>query len=240
MQSVERARMVELDLARQGISDGRVLDAFRSIAREDFVPPRLAEFAYEDGPLPIGYGQTISQPYIVALTAEALSLRGGERVLEVGTGSGYAAAILGQLAEEVYTVERLLPLAESARERLARLGHDNVHVRCGDGSLGWPEHAPYDAIAVSAGGPQVPDALREQLAIGGHLVIPVGPDEASQVARPRHTRERDRVQRGRARRRTIRAPHRRAGLSLRSLSADRVPAVRLRHIERFVRGRHDE
>jgi protein-L-isoaspartate(D-aspartate) O-methyltransferase len=180
MQSVERARMVEVDLARQGISDARVLDAFRTVAREDFVPLDLAEFAYEDAPLPIGEGQTISQPYIVAVTAEALSLRGGERVLEVGTGSGYAAAILGRLAKEVYTVERLLSLAESARERLGRLGYANVHVRCGDGSLGWAEHAPYDAIAVAAGGPSVPRALREQLAVGGRLVIPVGPDEASQ------------------------------------------------------------
>jgi protein-L-isoaspartate(D-aspartate) O-methyltransferase len=180
MRSVERERMVEVDLAHQGISDPKVLEAFRSIAREDFVPSELAEFAYEDAPLPIGEGQTISQPYIVAVTAQALSLRGGERVLEVGTGSGYAAAVLSRIARDVYSVERIAALADSARERLERLGYDHVRVHCGDGSLGWPEHAPYDAIAVAAGGPKVPDALREQLAIGGRLVIPVGRDEVSQ------------------------------------------------------------
>jgi len=172
--------MVRADLARQGISDPRVLDAFRSVPREDFVPTELAEFAYADTPLPIGESQTISQPYIVAVTAEALCLRGNERVLEVGTGSGYAAAVLGRIAKEVYTIERIPTLADSAKERLARLGYDNVHVRCGDGSMGWPEQAPYDAIAVAAGGPKVPQALREQLAVGGRLVIPVGPDERTQ------------------------------------------------------------
>jgi len=172
--------MVEVDLAREGISDARVLDAFRAVPREDFVPGNLAEFAYEDSPLPIGEGQTISQPYIVAVTVEALALHGGERVLEVGTGSGYAAAILSRIAGEVHTVERIPSLAQSAGERLERLGYGNVHVHCGDGSLGWPEFAPYDAIAVAAGGPKVPSALREQLAVGGRLVIPVGRDEGSQ------------------------------------------------------------
>jgi protein-L-isoaspartate(D-aspartate) O-methyltransferase len=172
--------MVDADLARQGISDERVLAAFRDVAREDFVPKDLAAFAYDNAPLPIGEAQTISQPYIVAVTVAALSLGGGERVLEVGTGSGYAAAILGRIAKEVYTIERIPSFAELARERLSRLGSRNVCVRCGDGSLGWAEHAPFDAIAVAAGCPRVPRALREQLAIGGRLVVPVGASEASQ------------------------------------------------------------
>jgi len=176
----ERERMVELQLARRGISDPRVLDAFRAVPREAFLPPELAEFAYRDTPLPIAAGQTISQPYIVAVTVEALGLRGAERVLEIGTGSGYAAAILGRLAKEVFTIERLEPLADEAGERLARLGYRNVHVLCADGTLGWPDHAPYDAIAVAAGGPELPKALLAQLAPGGRLVIPVGPDVASQ------------------------------------------------------------
>lgn len=179
--SMNRDRMVQLQLAGRGIADPRLLEAFRSVPREDFVPAELTEFAFHDTPLPIGDGQTISQPYIVAMTLAALGLRGGERVLEVGTGSGYAAAVLSRLAKEVYSVERLASLADSARERLARLGYDNVQVLCGDGTLGWAEHAPYDAIAVAAGGPEVPRALLNQLAPGGRLVIPVGPDESSQV-----------------------------------------------------------
>jgi protein-L-isoaspartate(D-aspartate) O-methyltransferase len=169
-----RDRMVDVHIAGRGIRDARVLAAFRSVPREDFVPTESAQLAYADMPLPIGGGQTISQPFIVALTVSALGLRGGERVLEIGTGSGYAAAILSRLAKEVFTVERLAPLAEQARERLRRLGYGNVQVLCGDGTLGWPEHAPYDAIAVAAGGPEVPKALLEQLAPGGRLVIPVG------------------------------------------------------------------
>ena len=172
--------MVELQLAGRGISDPRVLDAFRAVPREAFLPPDMAEFAYRDTPLPIAAGQTISQPYIVAVTTEALSLEGTERVLEIGTGSGYAAAILSRLAKEVFTVERLEPLADEARDRLARLGYRNVHVLCGDGTMGWAEHAPYDAIAVAAGGPEIPKALLAQLSPGGRMVIPVGPDVASQ------------------------------------------------------------
>ena len=174
-------RMVDAHLARRGIADPKVLDAFRSVSREAFVPEDLSEFAYEDAPLPIGEGQTISQPYIVALTIQELGLHGGERVLEVGTGSGYAAALLSRIATEVYTIERVPSLAESAKERLLRLGFANVHVSCGDGSLGWREHAPFDAIAVAAGGPKAPPALLSQLAIGGRLVIPVGDNESSQV-----------------------------------------------------------
>ena len=173
--------MVDLQLARRGISDERVLAAFRAVPRESFVPGELAEFAYRDAPLPIGEDQTISQPYIVALTTQALRLRGDERVLEIGTGSGYGAAILSRIARKVFTVERREALATEARKRLERLGYRNVEVLHGDGTLGWREHAPFDAIAVTAGAPQVPNALLEQLAPGGRLVIPVGPDETSQV-----------------------------------------------------------
>jgi protein-L-isoaspartate(D-aspartate) O-methyltransferase len=169
-----RRLMVEHQLERRGIADPLVLEAMRKVPREAFVPPELADEAYADGPLPIGEGQTISQPYIVALMAEALELRGADRVLEIGAGSGYAAAVLAEIAAELYTVERHARLAEEAAARLTRLGYDNVHVRVGDGSLGWPEHAPFDAIVVAAGAPEVPEALKEQLAVGGRLVIPVG------------------------------------------------------------------
>ncbi|MGH7296436.1 MAG: protein-L-isoaspartate(D-aspartate) O-methyltransferase [Polyangiaceae bacterium] len=183
MSALERKKMVDL-LARRGIRDARILDAFREVPREAFVHEALAEFAYEDAPLPIEAGQTISQPYIVARTVDALALApGAKRALEVGTGSGYAAAILARLVPEVYTVERIPSLAETATERLKLLLLDGVHVRCGDGSMGWPEHAPYDAIAVAAGGPSVPRALLEQLAVGGHLVMPVGPQDEQKLVR---------------------------------------------------------
>jgi protein-L-isoaspartate(D-aspartate) O-methyltransferase len=179
--TVARARMVDLQLAGRGITNPLVLAAFRAVPREQFVPPELAELAYSDRPLPIGDGQTISQPYIVALTVEALGLTGKERVLEIGTGSGYEAAILSRIAREVFTVERLESLATGARDRLGRLGYRNVCVLHGDGTLGWPEHRPFDAIAVSAGAPEVPQALLDQLAPAGRLVIPVGSDETSQT-----------------------------------------------------------
>ena len=166
--------MVKTQIAARGVRDPRVLAAVGAVPRERFVSEELAEFAYEDAPLPIEAEQTISQPYIVALMAAALELRGGERVLEIGTGSGYAAAVLGRLAAEVYTIERHEALADLARRRLDTPEYRNVHVRHGDGTLGWAEHAPYDAIVVAAGGPDVPPALREQLAIGGRLVMPVG------------------------------------------------------------------
>lgn len=176
----QRRDMVRLQLRGRRIRDAGVLAAFERVPREAFIPESLHEFAYEDSPLPIAEGQTISQPYIVALTAEALGLKGDERVLEIGTGSGYAAAILSRMARDVYTVERHVALARSADEAIARLGYRNVHVRCADGTKGWSEHAPYDAIAVAAGGPEVPETLLEQLAIGGRLVMPVG-SESEQV-----------------------------------------------------------
>lgn len=166
--------MVEEQLVARGIRDPAVLAAMDKVPRDKFVSELQARYAYEDGPLPIGEGQTISQPYIVAVMTEALGLTRADRALEIGTGSGYAAAVLAEIASEVYTVERLAPLAERARRRLRDLGYANVHVLTGDGTLGWPEHAPYDAIVVTAGGPRVPDALLDQLAVGGRLVIPVG------------------------------------------------------------------
>jgi protein-L-isoaspartate(D-aspartate) O-methyltransferase len=169
-----REQMIRRQLVARGVRDERLLEAFRAIPREAFLPPELQEFAYEDSPLPIERGQTISQPYIVALMTASLALSPRDRVLEIGTGSGYAAAILGRMAGEVYTVERHEELATLAARRLEELGLKNVSVRHGDGSLGWPEHAPYDAIVVAAGGPGVPPALLEQLAPGGRLVMPVG------------------------------------------------------------------
>jgi protein-L-isoaspartate(D-aspartate) O-methyltransferase len=169
-----RHRMVEAHIARRGIRDERVLSAVRRIPREAFVDEGFEEFAYEDTPLPIGSGQTISQPYIVARMAEAAEIEATDRVLEVGTGSGYAAAVLAALAAEVFTVERHRELAERAEMRFRRSGTRNVVVRVGDGTKGWPEKAPFDAIVVAAGGPSIPASLQEQLEIGGRLVIPVG------------------------------------------------------------------
>jgi protein-L-isoaspartate(D-aspartate) O-methyltransferase len=151
-----RGTMVEQQIAARGVRSEAVLNALRKVPRELFLPERLREFAYDDAPLPIEAAQTISQPYIVALMTEALALKGGENVLEIGTGSGYAAAVLAEIAGEVYTVERIEQLADTAALRLADLGYKNVHVRHGDGTLGWPEHAPYDAIIVAAGGPRMP------------------------------------------------------------------------------------
>jgi protein-L-isoaspartate(D-aspartate) O-methyltransferase len=179
----QRARMVDRQIAARGVRDPAVLAAMRSVPRERFLPAHLEEFAYQDSPLPIEQGQTISQPFIVALMAEALQLDAGDRVLEIGTGSGYAAAVLARVAREVYTVERHGELAESARIRLGELGFDTVSVRHGDGTLGWPEHAPYDAIVVAAGGPRVPEALLAQLAPGGRLVIPIGEEKAQELVR---------------------------------------------------------
>jgi protein-L-isoaspartate(D-aspartate) O-methyltransferase len=179
----KRRKMVAKQLAKRDIIDPRVLEAFSRVPRHEFVPESLAHQAYEDSPLPIGYGQTISQPYIVALTVQALELQGHERVLEIGTGSGYAAAILGELAREVETVERLEPLAQLAAQRIARLGIANVHVHHGDGSLGWPAKAPYEAIAVAASAPRPPPALLDQLAVGGRLVLPTGAHDRQHLRR---------------------------------------------------------
>lgn len=175
-----RDEMVEHAIKARGVRSELVLNAMRAVAREAFLPAELREFAYEDAPLPIEESQTISQPYIVALMTEALALQGGERVLEIGTGSGYAAAILAQIAGEVYSVERIGQLAEKAASRLAGLGYHNVHVRHADGTEGWPEHAPYDGIVVAAGGPTIPQALKQQLKVGGRLIIPIGSDSRSQ------------------------------------------------------------
>jgi protein-L-isoaspartate(D-aspartate) O-methyltransferase len=169
-----RAAMVEWQLRQRGIHARRVLEALRQIPRHEFVPPLLVAQAYDDCPLPIGEGQTISQPYMVAAMTEAAELTGGETVLEVGTGSGYQAAILARLAARVYTIEQYASLSALARERLRHLGITNVTCIVGDGSLGYPEAAPYDAIVVTAGAPEVPPTLLEQLADGGRLVIPVG------------------------------------------------------------------
>ena len=175
--SALRKEMVEKAIFARGVRSELVLNAMRSVPRESFLPAQLREFAYEDAPLPIEEGQTISQPYIVAFMTEALALRGGEKVLEIGAGSGYAAAVLSEIAADVYTVERHGPLAEKAAATLADLGYDNVHVLHGDGTRGWPAHAPYDAIIVAAGGPTIPESLKDQLKIGGRLVIPVGADQ---------------------------------------------------------------
>jgi protein-L-isoaspartate(D-aspartate) O-methyltransferase len=175
--------MVETTIAARGVDDPRVLEAMRSVPRHEFLPPQLSPRAYEDSALPIGKGQTISQPYIVALMAQALKLNPGAKVLEVGTGSGYSAAVLSQVAGEVYSIERHSQLATQAAQTLARLGFDRVHVTHGDGTLGWPEHAPYDAISVAAGGTGVPEPLLLQLAIGGRLVIPLGPQDEQTLTR---------------------------------------------------------
>jgi len=170
----ERRRMVEQQLVARGIRDARVLEALAAVPREELVPAPLRGLAFEDRPLPIGHGQTISQPFIVAFMTEQLQPRPTDRVLEVGTGSGYQAAVLSHLVADVYTVEIVAPLARRAEADLSRLGYRNVHVRTGDGYLGWPEHAPFDAIIVTCAPDHVPQPLLDQLAEGGRMIIPVG------------------------------------------------------------------
>lgn len=178
--TTRREAMVDYQIRARGIDSPAVLDAMGRVPREAFVPDELREFAYNDSPLPIAAGQTISQPFIVAMMVEALNLKGGERVLDVGTGSGYAAAVLACIADKVYSIERIDELAGLAQKALLAEGFTNVEVRVGDGSLGWPEAAPFDAINVAAGAPVVPEELRQQLAIGGRLVLPVGSKQTGQ------------------------------------------------------------
>lgn len=175
-----RNRMVEEQLIGRGITDKRVLDAFRKVPRHEFVPGKLSAGAYSDYPLPIGSDQTISQPYMVALMTECLGLKGDEKILEVGTGSGYQLAILAELCREVYSVERFEGLAQNSKEILVRLGYGNFSIKVGDGTLGWEEFAPYDGIIVTAGAPGIPESLAAQVKDGGRIIIPIG-SEFSQV-----------------------------------------------------------
>jgi len=175
-----RERMVAEQIAARGVHDERTLAAMRKVPRHLFVPEAQEALAYADHPLPIGHEQTISQPYIVAFMTDALGLTGGESVLEVGTGSGYQSAVLAEIAAHVYSIEIVEPLAREAEERLRRLGYANVTVSAGDGYLGWPEHAPFDAILVTAAAPRIPEPLKAQLKAGGRLVIPVG-DESQEL-----------------------------------------------------------
>ncbi len=179
--STERRRMVAEQLRARGIADERIIQAMARVPRHEFTPSPYRDQAYEDHPLPIGQGQTISQPYIVALMLEALAVKPDDKVLEVGTGSGYVTALLAELAAEVFSIERHARLAEEARAILARLGYRNVRPFVGDGSQGLPEHAPYDAILVSAAALKLPPALVAQLAEGGRMIIPVGPGDAQQL-----------------------------------------------------------
>jgi protein-L-isoaspartate(D-aspartate) O-methyltransferase len=173
-QNAAAQRMVKLQIEKRDIRDTRVLEAMRSVPRHLFIPSGSRSLAYEDHPVPIGQGQTISQPYMVAFMTQALELRGGERVLEIGTGSGYQTAILAELCREVFSIERIPELAAAAQSALANLWYMNIRLRVGDGSEGWPEHAPFDGILVAAAAPSIPQRLRDQLADNGVMVIPVG------------------------------------------------------------------
>jgi protein-L-isoaspartate(D-aspartate) O-methyltransferase len=173
-QNAAAERMVKLQLEKRDIRDARVLDAMRRVPRHLFVPPGSRSLAYEDHPIPIGQGQTISQPYMVAFMTQALELRGGERVLEIGTGSGYQTAILAEICREVFSIERIHELAEAAESALTALGYRNIRLLVGDGSEGWPAQAPFDGILVAAAAPSIPQKLRDQLADNGIMVIPVG------------------------------------------------------------------
>lgn len=184
-----RAHMVDRQLRRRGISDQRVLDAMSRVPREEFVPQSIADHAYDDAALPIGHGQTISQPFIVAAMAELLALDGTEHLLDVGTGSGYAAAVLDELAGDVVSIERVAVLGEQARGALQRTGHDGVDVRVGDGTKGAPDRAPYDAISVAAATNRIPPALYDQLAVGGRMVLPRGEPGGQRLVRVVRTEE---------------------------------------------------
>ena len=181
--AAERRMMIETQIRKRGVSSPRVLEAMAAVPRHEFVPLKFRDIAYADKPLPIGEGQTISQPFMVAAMTEALELTGSERVLEIGTGSGYQAAVLSLLARQVLTVETHTSLALAAQERLTNLGYTNVHVHNGDGSAGFPDAAPYDAILVTAGAPEIPQVFASQLREGGRLVIPVGDRDNQELVR---------------------------------------------------------
>jgi len=177
----DRRLMVESQIRKRGVADERVLQAMATVPRHEFVPAFWLNQAYGDEPLPIGHGQTISQPYIVAAMVASLVFTGSENVLEIGAGCGYQAAVVSLLAKEVHTVEILPELAQSAAERLQRIGYANVHVHCGDGTLGWPESSPYDAILIAAAAPAMPEPLLQQLAEGGRLIAPVGEEDKQEL-----------------------------------------------------------
>lgn len=179
--TTQRERMIRAQLVDRGICDSRVLQAFRDLPRQEFVPTEFRDQAYDDHPLPIGAGQTISQPYIVAIMLQHLNLQPHHRTLEIGTGSGYATALLAQLCKEVYAIERHTELAATAQTTLQRLGLSNIHIRTGDGTGGWPEVAPFDAILVSAAAAQMPPVLFEQLREGGRLLVPIGPSSSQEL-----------------------------------------------------------
>jgi protein-L-isoaspartate(D-aspartate) O-methyltransferase len=183
--AAERRRMIDTQIRKRGVSSPRVLEAMAAVPRHEFVPAKFRDYAYADKPLPIGEGQTISQPYMVAAMTEALELTGTERVLEIGTGSGYQAAVLSLLVSQVISVESHTSLALAAQERLTNLGYENVHVHNGDGSAGFPDAAPYDAILVTAGAPGIPQVFTGQLREGGRLVIPVGSRDSQELVRGR-------------------------------------------------------
>lgn len=181
--------MVKEQIEARGIHNEYLLEAFRKVPRHSFVEEALQNQAYEDYPLPIGNAQTISQPYMVALMIDALQLKGGEKVLEIGTGSGYQTALLAELSEEVYSIERIPSLAHRAISILNRMGYFNVTVKIGDGTFGWPDKAPFDGIIISAGAPDIPEVLKGQLGTGGRLVIPVGNESMQNLFRVTHTPE---------------------------------------------------